>query len=480
VFIFLDKWHGKSGVGGANEHLSIVYIKKFRKDVMPEGHYKRKRDMAGSSMESIFGSVATEQKDVRTLAKLNIGTFCRVDSIKKSADGRLYALEDAYGNIKEFTEAQVISQMQLGVLNVINLELNENNKLIRKTPEAMEVTESNIGKMRCFPLLVNVFDLTTEKEGTAVAIGYNEQGVENEDEDEEQEEVHRGSDAILNVVINGNMYEASMRPTLERSMKCKKSSCLACKERNADKCRYNRYGGGYKLCVEIGTGHKKVAYERCKYYDKLLAVAVDNNGKVKAWLAQHGCNDKIWYGFGYHDDFNKMEFNNVSRWGGFLQLDVPMIDWATFYKRKNDRCKFLESEIQKLAWRAANEGYLDINRQDYELYMEFKDKETFEYWRTIEKEYTELGGFNYCDIFDLVEFYVDKMADKNNMKLWVLEVFDGRLFYTVDPKGSLRGRHRLAFIYRDWEYEITTTSTEYTAEMIAKEFHTNIWDKDEE
>jgi hypothetical protein len=398
---------------------------------------------------------------VRTLAKLNMGTFCRVDSIKKSADGRLYALEDAYGNIKEFTEAQVISQMQLGVLHVINLELNENNKLIRKTPEALEVTESNIGSLGCFPLLVNVFDLTTEKAGTAVAIEYNKQD---------------GSHSILNVVINGNMYEASMRPTLERNIKCKKSSCLACKERNADKCRYNRYGGGYKLCVEIGARHNKVAYDTENCTNELLAVAVGVDSNVKAYYEKYE-GKQIWRQIGY-GNFNDMTFSNTLKWGGVIQLDVPVIDWETFNKRREERLDYLENELKELSWRAVNEGYFEVNDADYEMDARFNDQETQKYWNEVEEEYKGHGGYHYHDITEVLEDYIKDRASEEGARLWWIEEWDVLKYYTVDPKGSFRGKYRMEKIYMDMKYDLIEYA-DCPEDKVGCNMDTNIFDNEE-
>lgn len=410
-------------------------------------------------MESIFSMVTTEQKDARTLAKLNMGTFCRVDSIKKSADGRLYALEDAYGNIKEFTEAQVISQMQLGVLNVINMELNENNKLIRKTPEALEVTESNIGSLGCFPLLVNVFDLTTEKEGTAVSIGYNKQD---------------GSHSILNVVINGNMYEASMRPTLERNIKCKKSSCLACKERNADKCRYNRYGGGYKLCVEIGTGHKKVAYVPDNNRE-LLAVAVDN-GIVRSYCEKYD-DECTWKSFREYEDFYSMNFGNAFKWGGVFHFDVPMIEWKIFRQKIDKRFEFLKNRIKEMEWQAVNERYIEVNHADYELHLAFIDHDDSAYWDELLEEYYELGG-SFDDIFDEVEYYIKQRASEEGAKVWWLEEWDVLKYYSVDKKGSFEGKYCIERMYMDMKYDLIENA-DCPEDKVGCNMDTNIFDNKE-
>ena len=104
--------------------------------------------------------------------KVSTGTFCKAIGFKEEDGKRVYNLEDAYGNIKGFDEAQLIGQMQIGTLNVINLEIGNNNKLVKKTPEVLEVTYDNINYLEDLPCLVKIFDQTTEKEGTGVAVGY--------------------------------------------------------------------------------------------------------------------------------------------------------------------------------------------------------------------------------------------------------------------------------------------------------------------
>jgi hypothetical protein len=308
-------------------------------------------------------------------------------------------------------------------------------------------------------MLVKVFDLTTEKEGTAVALGFNKQD---------------GWRSILNVVINGNMYEASMRSTLNRNIECKKSSCITCKERHTDKCRYNRYGGGYKLCIEIGVErNQRAAYVPKKNNNELLAVAMEN-GNIKAWL-EKDWNEKRWKGFGRYDDFSEEEFSNVARWGGVLQFNVPMIDWATFNQKRENRLEFLESEIKEMAWCAVKTGYLELNYSESRISMSFEDKETSTYWYELEDEYKELGG-SFSDIFDTVVSYIKEKASEEDMRMWTLQFYDEINFYAADPKESVRGKCCIEKLYLDWKYELVECS-EYPEEAAEDLLQTNIWDK---
>jgi hypothetical protein len=369
-------------------------------------------------------------------------------------------LEDAYGNIKEFSEAQVVSQMKIGTLNIINLALNENNKLIRKAPEVLEMTEDNIGNLECFPTLVKVFDLTTEKEGTAVAVGFKKQD---------------GWRSILNVVINGNMYEASMRSTLNRNIECKKSSCITCKVRHTDKCRYNRHCMGRKLCVEIGAQHSRVAYVP-NNDSELLAVAVDN-GIVRSYCEKYDdeCN---WNSLQEYEDFNSMHFCNAFKWGGVLHFDVPMIEWKSFRQKIDKRFEFLKNSIKEMEWQAVNENYIEINHADYELRLGFWDNDKLAYWDELLAEYYELGG-SFSDIFDEVESYIKQRASEEGAKLWWLEEWDVLKYYSVDKKGSFRGKHCIERTYMDMKYDLIENA-DCPEDKVGCNMDTNIFDNNNE
>ena len=278
-------------------------------------------------MEKIRNNNVVEKESVEEVSKkMNLGTFCRLVNIEKKDGNRVYNMEDAYGNVKGFTEEQLKLQIKLGVLNAVNVEISKNDKIVSRKPSVLEIDYNNINNIHFFPCLVKVFDLTTEKEGTAVAVGYKKLDLEDKYK------------TIISVVINGNMYEASYKSIRSQGKTCRKNSCLNCRERNGGNCRFNRYVGGWKLCVKIHGNYEHVKYETSGYDDELLAVGV-KNGSVVTYQTKKNWHKK-WYNFENDDELqykSKYKFRNASFWGGILEYDVPVIDWNTFNQNRLQR-----------------------------------------------------------------------------------------------------------------------------------------------
>lgn len=390
----------------------------------------------------------TAEEIVAEYAKMNLGIFCKSVGMETQQGKKMYRLEDAYGNVKKLEESQVLTQMKFGLLNVINLEITKNNKLACKVPVAMEVDLSNINEIKYFPCLVKVFDLTTETEGTAVAVGYKE---------------HNTGDkynTVLNVVIKGNMYEASYRSILSQETTCKKKGCLKCDERNSGNCRYNRYGGGWKLCVEISKRCGSVKYYERETTDELIAVAMQD-GEFKAHLYRNDSGKLIWDTRSY-EDFNRSKFINATFWGGLLEYDVPVIDWSEFNPKREARLKELKQQILELCWQSAREGTILIYSEEMEVYPSFRNRETASVYEAVYDEYYELDG-DICHLDENIEEYIKAKADEKNMKLWYIKVEEIKVCYAVDQKNEVRGKHRMLMEYDDeinmyvkdceWEYE---------------------------
>lgn len=399
--------------------------------------------------------------------KVSIGTFCKVIGFKEEDGKRVYNLEDAYGNIKGFDEAQLIGQMQLGTLNVINLEIGINNKLVKKTPEVLEVTYDNINYLEDLPCLVKIFDQTTEKEGTGVAVGYK----------------HKDNDkykTVINVVINGNMYEATYQSIKDQSPTCKKNSCLTCDMRRSNQCRYNRYGGGWKLCINIGAQYERATYDATDRDKMLLAVAKDN-GEVKAYLEtsyRNGKKEKTWHEVGERETFEDMKFANTLKWGGVFYYDVPVIDWNTFSKNSENRLMDLRDLLLVLSWEAVKQGYFQVDRSCGDVYTKFQDKTLQQYFDSTYDEYCELGREN-NDVFECIDGYFEDMCLEEDMHLWKIESEEYLCIYAADVKGEDKRYHELTRYYTNLVSD-TVTESDWSLEMAEEYYKTNLWDRVDE
>ena len=399
--------------------------------------------------------------------KVSMGTFCKVTGIKEEDGKRVYNIEDAYGNIKGFDEAQVLGQLQLGTLNVINLEIDNNNKLVKKTPEALEVTDDNINILEDFPCLVKIFDQTTEKEGTAVAVGY-----KHKDDDKYK--------TVINVVINGNVYEATYQSIKSQNPTCQENSCLTCNKRSSGECRYNRYGGGWKLCIKIGGQYDRVAYEVTDRDKTLLAVAKDN-GVVKAYLEtsyRNGKKAKTWHEVGERETFEDMKFANTLKWGGVLYYDVPVIDWNTFNEKKAARLKVLEEVLTCLSWEAVKQGYFELDKSCGDVHTKFQDQTAQQYFDSAYEQYCEFGE-NKGDIFGCIDGYFWDMCLEEDMHLWEIESEDYLCRYAADTKGEDKRHQELAKYYAELINDLVTES-DWSLEMAEEYYKTNLWDRVDE
>lgn len=430
------------------------------------GHYKRKNDM-----DEIFGTeitnVVTEntnitaEESVAEYSKMNLGTFCKSVGMETQQGKKMYHLEDAYGNVKKFEESQVLMNMKLGMLNVINLEISKNNKIIRKTPEALEVTYNNINDITYFPCLVKIFDLTTETEGTAVAVGYKE---------------HNTGDkykTVLNVVIKGNMYEASYRSILSQETTCKKKGCLKCDERNSRNCRYNRYGGGWKLCVEIGKERpNRVKYGMSDSNSELLAVAVEDGG-VRAYLKKTCINEESWCILHDFNNFNDKHFKNATRWGGILEYNVPVINWKEFNKKREKRLEELSSLLLGLSWQAVKEDGFELYNEECNVYAMLSSKKMRKAFDRAVVEYKRLGGDIY-DVFEEIDVYFGDMCRQEKLELWWIQVDEFKYICLADKKGNMRGKNRMMRYY-DELVDMFVNDFEWEKEEAIQNIDTNLF-----
>lgn len=396
--------------------------------------------------------------------KVCMGTFCKVADIKEEDGKKVYNLEDAYGNMKGFDEAQVLGQLQLGTLNVINLEIDNNNKLVKKTPEAMEVTYDNINYIREFPCLVKIFDQTTEKEGTAVAVGY-----KHEDDDKYK--------TVINVVINGNMYEATYQNIKSQDPTCHENTCLTCNKRSSGGCRYNRYGGGWKLCINIGGQYERVAYEVDRMHpDRELLAVVKDNGVVKAYLETSYRNGtKKWHEVNEREPFEDMKFANTLKWGGVFYYDVPVIDWTVFGEKREERLIDLQSLLLRLGWEAAKQGYFEIDKSCGDIHTKFEDQTAQQYFDSVFEQYCELGG-EIEVVFENIGGYCRDMCLEENMHLWEIESEDYLCRYAADVKWEDKRHEELARYYIELVSDFVTES-QWSLEMVEEYFKTNLWDR---
>ena len=436
---------------------------------MSRGHYKRK-----NNMDEIFGTeitnVVTEntnitaEESVAEYSKMNLGTFCKSVGMETQQGKKMYHLEDAYGNVKKFEESQVLMNMKLGLLNVINLEISKNNKIIRKTPEALEVTYNNINDITYFPCLVKIFDLTTETEGTAVAVGY-----KNLDKDNKYE-------TIINVVVNGYAYEATYKTILSQNKVCMKNSCIKCKQRADSECRFNRYGGGWRLCIEIKKGIHKTTYDCNDTYRKLLAVAKED-GIIKACFKETH-NIRCWQRIGENEYMDKMKCINTTFWGGVYEYDVPVIDWKVFRERQKERLGELRDALLELCWKSANERYIIMSYDENRVEAYFKDNEDNIIFNKVLKEYNELN-IDQDDIIDDIESYLKNLCDEKNKEFLYAECQDYETAYAVDTKGGFSARSKLQEYYNELVM-VLKNECEYSEETINYLMNTNIWSSLEE